>query len=111
MAQRRQEQQDQPQGNPSSRSFGQDTPWKCFYCNFMLGLVSPDQKILRVKYKDFYMSVQGGRVETLCRKCGRVNVLEYSPDEEQPAGTVGVVKNLRFTVAKAEPSIQRRSRR
>lgn len=89
-------------------SFGKDKPWLCYNCNFMLGLVAPGGKTLRIKYKDLYLVVQGGRVEELCRKCGRVNALEYTPDG---SGEVTASQNIQYSVVKTEnDQVRRRPR-
>lgn len=53
-----------------------DSPWLCENCKAMLGVIAEDGSELRMKYKDFYVSVRDGEVTTLCRRCGRVNVLK-----------------------------------
>lgn len=54
----------------------QGTMWKCMGCGMKLGILDPTGEILRIKYKDLYISIQGGRVECMCRRCAQPNVLE-----------------------------------
>ena len=53
-----------------------DTPWKCKNCEFMLGVVSSDQTVLRIKWRDLYITIEDAEsVKVVCRRCGRENVL------------------------------------
>jgi len=60
----------------------QDLIWWCSNCGKVLGFIeSSSRSKVRIKYKDFYLFVEGGRVTQLCRKCGEVNYL-FDPDYE-----------------------------
>lgn len=49
-----------------------DLAWKCSSCESVLGYVSSDLKMLRMKYKDHYIFIEEAlRVTTLCRRCGK----------------------------------------
>jgi len=48
-----------------------DQPWICPGCGALLGFVGKGGREIRIKYKDLYISVEGGRVSRPCRKCGR----------------------------------------
>lgn len=49
-----------------------DLSWKCSSCESVLGYVSSDLKMLRMKYKDHYIFIEEAlRVTTLCRRCGK----------------------------------------
>jgi hypothetical protein len=48
--------------------------WVCSFCNFLLGFVE-DKKIVRMKRKDMYVEIEGGRVATNCPRCGKRNEL------------------------------------
>lgn len=61
--------------------FGDDKPWLCNNCSFMLGLLSPDGETIRIKYKDLYLEIEGGNIKIKCRKCGRDNQLAYELDK------------------------------
>ena len=52
-----------------SRQSG-DVPWLCPKCRQILGIVTEDRSSVRIKYKDFFVFIEGGSVTTLCRKCG-----------------------------------------
>lgn len=49
--------------------------WLCIACKFLLGFVE-DRKIVRIKRKDLYVSVEGGKVTVMCPRCGKRNILE-----------------------------------
>lgn len=58
-----------------------DFAWRCPSCENILGYITSDLRVLRVKYKDFYMFVEeAARVQTLCRRCGRECYLFKKPD-------------------------------
>ena len=48
--------------------------WLCTECRFTLGFVQ-DKKIVRIKRKDLYVEVEGGRVKVICCRCGKTNEL------------------------------------
>jgi len=49
-----------------------DMAWKCSSCESILGYVSSDLKMLRMKYKDHYIFIEEAScVTTLCRRCGK----------------------------------------
>jgi|WetSurMetagenome_2_1015567.scaffolds.fasta_scaffold06397_4 hypothetical protein len=49
-----------------------DLAWKCSSCDSVLGYVTSDLKMLRMKYKDHYIFIEeASRVTTLCRRCGK----------------------------------------
>jgi len=56
-------------------SGSKDLLWKCSNCGSLLGHISSDAETLRIKYKDLYVSVEGGDTTVLCRKCGTSNTL------------------------------------
>lgn len=58
-----------------------DAAWKCLACDNILGYLSRNKEILRMKYKDFYVFIEDATtVTTLCRKCGRENVLSQDTE-------------------------------
>ena len=61
---------------------GQERPtmdeWRCRGCNNLLGVLDGEGEILRIKYKDFYVSILGGEVEVLCRRCALPNHMGYT---------------------------------
>jgi len=51
--------------------------WRCKHCGFLLGILSPDCKELRIKWRDLYIWVyEAQRVKIICRRCGGENCLE-----------------------------------
>jgi len=59
-----------------------DRPWLCPGCNALLGYLGQGGGEIRIKYKDLYVLVEGGRVTRLCRKCGRLNTIEDEDYED-----------------------------
>jgi hypothetical protein len=57
-----------------------DVPWQCANCGALLGFVSSDQEELRIKYKDLFVTVRGGDVTVICRRCARPNTLYQTRD-------------------------------
>lgn len=49
--------------------------WLCSGCKFLLGYVE-DKKTVRIKRKDLYVEVEGGKVTVICCRCGKMNKLE-----------------------------------
>lgn len=47
--------------------------WICVACGFLLGFV--EGSVLRMKRKDFYVEVEGGKVTVTCCRCGKKNEL------------------------------------
>lgn len=61
--------------------------WRCKNCGFLLGLLSPDCRELRVKWRDLYIYIYEARVvKIICRRCGGENILKNLEDrgKEQP---------------------------
>jgi len=53
-----------------------DVAWRCAACDSTLGYTGSDRKVLRMKYKDFYVFIQEAQtVMTFCRRCGRECIL------------------------------------
>lgn len=48
--------------------------WLCLGCNFLLGIVE-NKKIVRIKRKDLYLEVEGGRITVNCCRCAKPNTL------------------------------------
>ena len=59
-----------------------DKQWFCDNCHFLLGYVDENTNQLRLKYKDFVVSISGGSVWHICRRCSKVNVFA-DPDYEE----------------------------
>lgn len=49
-------------------------PWTCISCKFLLGYIE-DKKIVRVKRKDLYIEIEGGKININCPRCGKRNEL------------------------------------
>lgn len=58
----------------------QSNKWLCSECRFTLAFVE-GKKIIRIKRKDLYVEVEGGRVKVICCRCGKPN--ELHDDGEQ----------------------------
>jgi len=54
-----------------------DRKWLCENesCRALLGFIDETLNQVRIKYKDLYVSVEGGRVVIKCRRCARDNEL------------------------------------
>jgi hypothetical protein len=48
--------------------------WLCIGCKSLLGFVE-DKKIVRIKRKDLYVEVEGGKVTETCPRCGKRNTI------------------------------------
>ncbi|QGH73026.1 MAG: flagellar biogenesis protein [Siphoviridae sp. ctCJE6] len=55
--------------------------WQCTGCGFLLGFVE-DKKIVRIKRKDLYAQMEGGKIQINCCRCGKINYLVDSPDTD-----------------------------
>jgi hypothetical protein len=67
-------------GKPEIR----DVAWRCPACDSTLGYTGSDRKVLRMKYKDFYVFiVEAQNVITFCRRCGRECVLSNLNAQEE----------------------------
>ncbi|MBA7594677.1 hypothetical protein ES703_01624 [subsurface metagenome] len=58
---------------PEERLLFQGTQWLCTDCRFILGYVNPEKTEVRMKAKDFFLTVEGGKISHPCRRCGKVN--------------------------------------
>ncbi len=54
-----------------------DQKWLCQNetCKALLGYVDEASSQVRIKYKDLYVTVEGGRITLICRHCAKVNEL------------------------------------
>jgi len=54
-----------------------DQKWLCENetCQALLGYVNEERNQVRIKYKDLYVTVEGGRITLICRHCAKVNEL------------------------------------
>lgn len=55
--------------------------WLCTACKFILGFVE-NNNIVRIKRKDLYVEVEGGKVTETCPRCGKRNTLVDDKGEE-----------------------------
>ena len=53
--------------------------WDCLGCKAVLGYIE-DKRIIRIKRKDLYVEIEGGKVSTPCYRCGKINSLSYDKD-------------------------------
>ncbi len=51
--------------------------WKCGACFAILGYTDASREVLRIKYKDLYVYINGGEVTEICRGCGKANTVTY----------------------------------
>jgi len=49
--------------------------WLCNACKFILAYVE-DDKTIRIKRKDLYVEVEGGKVTITCCRCGKKNTIQ-----------------------------------
>lgn len=47
--------------------------WECKSCGYFLGYVSEDKTTIRMKARDFFVTVEGGKIYHPCRNCGEFN--------------------------------------
>jgi len=54
-----------------------DRKWLCDNenCRALLGFIDEKLNQVRIKYKDLYVTIEGGRIILTCRKCAKVNEL------------------------------------
>lgn len=53
--------------------------WKCTDCAFILGYTDSTKTELRVKFKDYYVTItRADRVDTVCRRCAKMNSVTAS---------------------------------
>jgi len=77
-------------GKATKKSKGQsllpeDQVWRCRECRAILGFTDREKKVLRIKYKDLYVSVLNGVVSRVCRNCGATNTIANGqPQPETP---------------------------
>lgn len=55
------------------QSFGEI--WPCKSCGFTLGHLNRERTHIRMKAKDFFITVEGGKIHHPCRSCGEFNEL------------------------------------
>ena len=74
----RQEKAENKKVQPNARmqreqSFGEI--WPCKSCGFTLGHLNKDKTQIRMKAKDFFITVEGGKIYHTCRSCAERNEL------------------------------------
>lgn len=58
---------------PEERMLRQSKIWECIDCRFLLGNINLENTEVRMKFRDFFISVEGGKITHPCRRCGKVN--------------------------------------
>lgn len=58
---------------PEERLLFRGTQWLCTDCRFILGYINPQKTEVRMKAKDFFLTVEGGKITHPCRRCGKTN--------------------------------------
>jgi len=58
-----------------TRDIPRDLQWLCTSCGFMLGFVNQSKTEIRMKARDFFLTVEGGKLTHPCRNCGQLNSL------------------------------------
>lgn len=64
-----------PQQTPDRLEKLKKMAWLCESCKSILGFLDTENTILRIKYKDLYAFIEGGKVTMICRSCGKINEL------------------------------------
>jgi len=59
--------------------------WLCIGCKGLLGFVE-DKRTVRIKRKDLYIEVEGGKVTETCPHCGKRNTITDENYKEAPGG-------------------------
>jgi hypothetical protein len=62
--------------------------WLCESCKFLLAWIE-NKQIIRVKRKDLFIEIEGGRVTVNCVRCGKANTIKdeaYEVQTEQKGG-------------------------
>ena len=54
--------------------------WTCGMCKSLLGYI--EGNVVRIKRKDLYAEVEGGRVTVICRRCGKQNNMNTNISQE-----------------------------
>ena len=54
--------------------------WPCGMCKSLLGFINGN--IIRIKRKDLYAEIEGGRVTVICRRCGKSNTIRTDISQE-----------------------------
>lgn len=49
--------------------------WLCDSCRFLLAYIE-DKHIVRIKRKDLYVEVEGGKITINCVRCGKKNAIQ-----------------------------------
>lgn len=62
--------------------------WKCLCCGVILGMIE-DGKVIRIKRKDLYVAIEGGKVTVNCTQCGKPNTIE----DERSSATIDIKEN------------------
>ena len=66
--------------------------WLCSNCSSILARTDESKEVLRIKYKDLYVFIEGGKVTVICRSCGAPNTAVQfplaNPTETQPVENV-----------------------
>lgn len=58
-----------------ARDLPQDLQWACTACGLRLGFVNRNKTEVRIKARDFFLTVEGGKLTHPCRNCGQMNSL------------------------------------
>jgi len=53
----------------------EDRKWLCTSCKFILAHINKEKTKIRMKAKDFFLTVEGGKIIHPCRRCGEFNEL------------------------------------
>lgn len=63
------------------------TEWRCKVCSQLLGRAMHGNTVLRIKYRDLYVTVSGDNavVDVNCFKCGSMNTV--GPEEKIRTGS------------------------
>lgn len=66
-----------------------DETWQCVKCGGRLGYYDPNEDVLRIRHKDLVFWVHlgvGGNFSIVCRSCGELNSVSWSPPADDVNG-------------------------
>jgi len=75
------EEKENSQEEQQKKFYCKDFRWECPGCHFLLGFISNNCETVRMKYRDFYVEVEGGNVTCSCRRCAKL--VKLTQQEEQ----------------------------
>ena len=65
--------QKKTENRSQKEQFYAGTKWECKSCGYFLGYISDDKTTIRMKARDFFVTVEGGKIYHPCRNCAEIN--------------------------------------